>query len=288
MKIYYWNIHDNFGDLINPWLWPKLFPDIVTGELPKTKDGIEDAPDETLLVGIGTLLNERFPKCKEAYVMGSGVGYGPAPKFGDNVNVYCVRGPLSAEKLSLPTNLGIVDPGILIKNYFNQSAKKQHKISYMPQISSVVHCPGVWETACNEIGFGYMDPTHSVEETVSRIGSTEILLTESMHGAIIAEALRVPWIPIVTRPEILSFKWQDWCNSVGLDYQPIRITSLDQSNSTNILKRIRAKGLYSMAKSQLKKAAQGKAYLAKDAIVDEKIANLEDVYEKFRQDWAKK
>ena len=288
MKSYYWNIHSNFGDLINPWLWPKLFPDIVTGELPKTSNGIEDASDETLLVGIGTLLNARFPKCKEAYVMGSGVGYGDTPTFSDNVHFVCVRGPLSAEKLSLPKSKGIVDPGILMKNYFSQSDNKKFKISYMPQITSVVKCPDVWEQACTDLNFGYLDPTHSVEETTARIGATELLMTESMHGAIIAEALRVPWIPVVTRQEILSFKWQDWCQSVELDYQPVKITGLAESKNRNILQHIRAKGLYEMAKYQLKKASQGKAFLADESVVDTKIARLEDTYDQFKEDWAKK
>ena len=37
---------------------------------------------------------------------------------------------------------------------------------------------------------------------------------------IVADALRVPWIPLVTSPRILSFKWQDWCQSIELTYQP--------------------------------------------------------------------
>jgi succinoglycan biosynthesis protein ExoV len=41
-----------------------------------------------------------------------------------------------------------------------------------------------------------------------------------MHGAIVADALRVPWVPIVTSPRILKLKWQDWCSSVNLPYQP--------------------------------------------------------------------
>ena len=40
-----------------------------------------------------------------------------------------------------------------------------------------------------------------------------------MHGAIVADTLRVPWIPVRTNPKILPFKWLDWCQSVKLPYR---------------------------------------------------------------------
>jgi succinoglycan biosynthesis protein ExoV len=47
-----------------------------------------------------------------------------------------------------------------------------------------------------------------------------------MHGAIAADALRIPWIPIITSPRMLTFKWQDWCSSLGLKYKPYYILPL--------------------------------------------------------------
>src|SRR5262249_35878333 len=44
----------------------------------------------------------------------------------------------------------------------------------------------------------------------------------ALHGAIAADTLRVPWIPVhdSRNDDTLLFKWQDWCLSVGLDHQP--------------------------------------------------------------------
>ncbi|MEM8612949.1 MAG: polysaccharide pyruvyl transferase family protein, partial [Cyanobacteria bacterium P01_H01_bin.105] len=51
---------------------------------------------------------------------------------------------------------------------------------------------------------------------------------EAMHGAIVADALRTAWIPIVTSPRILSFKWRDWCASIGVPYRPWRLLPLPE------------------------------------------------------------
>jgi succinoglycan biosynthesis protein ExoV len=56
-----------------------------------------------------------------------------------------------------------------------------------------------------------------VLESLRRTG---VLLTEAMHGAIVADALRIPWIAVRTRSAIKTFKWEDWCRSMDLEYQP--------------------------------------------------------------------
>ena len=61
---------------------------------------------------------------------------------------------------------------------------------------------------------------------MTAIAQTEVLLAEAMHGAIVADALRVPWIPLCTSARILNFKWLDWCASLNLDYRPSFLSPL--------------------------------------------------------------
>ncbi len=75
--------------------------------------GLRDVHEETLLVGVGTVLNTLIlPLGGRKLVIGSGFGYGSLPDMGDKNewDVRCVRGPLTAEKVGLAQDMGIIDP----------------------------------------------------------------------------------------------------------------------------------------------------------------------------------
>jgi succinoglycan biosynthesis protein ExoV len=94
---------------------------------------------------------------------------------------------------------------------------RRWRYAFMPHVT---HANSVWETICREIGCGYIDPRRPVEEVLAAIGETKLLLTEALHGAVVADALRVPWVPVRTGQDVLAFKWEDWCRSLGMTYAP--------------------------------------------------------------------
>jgi succinoglycan biosynthesis protein ExoV len=210
----------NFGDDLNEWLWPQLIPDLL------------DDDEGVTLVGIGTLLNETIhqhlsPTCRRVVVFSSGVGYGSStPSVDERWMIYCLRGPLSARALGVPERLALTDGAMLVRCRYSGLASKKHRFSYMPHALHAQAAAGGWETLCHEIGFGYVDARWPVEDVLNVISSTEVLVTEAMHGAIVADALRIPWIAAYSTNRILAFKWQDWCMSVGVAYQPKSIHPL--------------------------------------------------------------
>lgn len=211
----------NFGDDLNPWLWSKLIPDLL------------DDNSKVIFIGIGTLLNnyteERFSsdRCHKI-VFSSGVGYGTAhPKIDETWKIYCLRGPLSAKALSLSPDLAVTDGAVLLRRVYRGTGQKRYRFAYMPHVAHAEAAGEVWKSTCEKLGFGYVDPCLPVEEVLATINRTEVLLTEAMHGAIAADALRIPWIAVQTSKIILPFKWEDWCASINVDYVPQHIGYLD-------------------------------------------------------------
>lgn len=214
----------NFGDDLNPWLWGRLLPGFFHGGFPhepKLRDGSADG--ETLFVGIGTLLNRNIPERASKIVFGTGAGYGPPPAVNGSWDISCVRGPLTAAMLGLDRSLAVTDPGILVRAIDIQRGPTICRMSYMPHCSSARRAD--WSKICEQVGIGFIDPRWPVERVLRGICSTEVLITEAMHGAIVADALRTPWLPVATR-STLELKWHDWCQSLGLEYKPVRMPAL--------------------------------------------------------------
>ena len=128
--------------------------------------------------------------------------------------------PLSAQKLGLSIVQGVADGGIMLWRLLTSSLQKLTKFAFMPHIHHANYAGPVWRQICSQLDIDYIDLSWPMEQVLSAIGRTETLLTEAMHGAIAADSLRTPWIPIVASAQILHFKWRHWRAAVGLACQP--------------------------------------------------------------------
>ena len=215
----------NFGDDLNPWLWPRVFPGAFAGEvLHDPRERTSFPSSEPLFVGIGTLLNQHVPTDNRKIVFGAGVGYGDTPTLDESWDIRFVRGPRTARKLGLDPSLGITDPAVLAVDHFQGGAEGSLSPAFMPHCASIMRAE--WDELCRDVGVRFIDPRWDVERVLSEIQRTSVLLTEALHGAIIADAFRVPWHALVTSPTVLEFKWFDWTESIGLDYRPSRLVTL--------------------------------------------------------------
>lgn len=209
----YKNLHGNFGDDLNAWLWPRLVP------------GLLDNDSSELFLGIGTLLTSgaRIPADPVKVVFGSGSNNSDFVPSG-TWKFYSVRGPLTAKKLGLQNSFSITDPAILVARAFqNQSIKKTGNLLFMPHRTSTVRAKiqGVnMRAVCKDLNISYIDPGDGVETVLHAIADASCVIAEAMHGAIVADAFRIPWIPIQVSIKHDSFKWNDWCQSLNLNYLP--------------------------------------------------------------------
>lgn len=213
MTPFYWeSAHGNFGDDLNLWLWDFLLP------------GFRDVADDILLVGVGTVLNAALlPPAGRKLVIGSGFGYGEMPDMtGPDWDIRALRGPLTAQKLGRDPSLGIIDPAVMVTEMPEfRSIEKTGATMFVPHWESTIG--GLWPQLCDLAGIGYVDPCGEARQVIRQIAGADLVIAESMHAAILADAFRVPWVAASTSASINSFKWNDWAKSLDLTYAPRRI-----------------------------------------------------------------
>ena len=205
-------VRSNFGDELNRWLWQALRP-----------GAWNDTAEDVLFVGIGTILDKNLPAARMTIVFGTGVGYTPAPPdisaHSSRWHIYGVRGPLTARALRLGKQLIMTDPAILLATLPEFTGLQREGVIFIPHWKSVRY--GYWQAICKAVGIEFIDPCQDSKSVVRRIASARKVIAESMHAAIIADAFRVPWIPVALSREVSTFKWVDWAESLRVPYSPI-------------------------------------------------------------------
>ncbi len=208
MKIYRWvGPRPNFGDDLNLFLWNHLMPEVVA-----------DPDDGALLIGVGTVLSASLPQASPRVVMGSGVGYSRAPSSiqGPGWMTYAVRGPLTARLLGLPDDRAVIDPAVLLPQMDGWDVGEGDAI-FIPHWETAPLAE--WRDAAEQAGLRWVDPCGEARSVIQQIAGAKLVVAESMHAAIIADAFRKPWVPVIGTHRS-SFKWKDWTGSLELDYDP--------------------------------------------------------------------
>lgn len=287
MKLYYHKDPlGNFGDDLNPWLLERLLPETFSSHCyhdPGLRESDEE--NEPLFIGIGTILNQNIPKKPLKAVFGSGAGYGSAPDIDESWRVYCVRGPRTAETLGLPADKAITDAAALCRKIDLPESSKRFKHAFMPHCSTARQ--SYWKLVCDELDVHYIDPQWSVDEVFASLLATETLVTEAMHGAILADTFRIPWVAVSTTTGILNTKWLDWCASLDLPYNPCRLPSLWSTRGTATW----SKKVINFAKFRLAKQALGKVLnkaspqLSNERLLETLVEKLEGKLELFKADF---
>jgi hypothetical protein len=292
MKMYFYRgRRPNFGDELNVWLWPRLLP------------GFFDDDERELFIGIGSTLYDFLPSESHKIVFGAGYGgYTTVPAIDDRWRFYFVRGRLTAAALGLDADLGVGDAAILVRSCVVRPARKVHRISFMPHWESAAD--GEWAKATPAAGLHYIDPCDTVENVLMQIQESEVLVAEAMHGAIVADALRVPWISVRPIQPPNRAKWHDWASALDV---PLRWSCVSPSNALELAMsltgrrkryaaRIRARGqrlravgsgaFKELAARSLARAASQEPSLSSDAAIDRAHTRMLEALDRLKTDFA--
>jgi succinoglycan biosynthesis protein ExoV len=205
----------NFGDDLNLLLWKEILP-------PEMFDA-----EDIVMVGIGSILNEEMlpaskTRGKRVYILGSGASYGALPTGWEAWSLLAFRGPLTAQLFNRP-EAAITDGAALMAAVpaLMRQQESRDLILFMPHHSSIER--GRWDTVARACGYTFVDPQWHVSKILTYFSRAKLVIAEAMHAAIVADTMRIPWIPIWMSPDISAFKWRDWTSSLELPFQPVAI-----------------------------------------------------------------
>lgn len=206
MKLYYSvSSSGNFGDDMNEWFWDELL------------SGWRQSQPDVTLFGIGTILGRNILNAHDrVLVCGSGAGYGAANRIDrDKVEISWVRGPRTAALIGVESSLAITDPACMAATMpqFSGLPRGAGGAIFIPH-RSTARLDLDWTRVGRHARLRVVLPTGEAHAVISEIAKASLVVTESLHGAIFADAFRVPWVPIRISNQFNDFKWQDWAESV--------------------------------------------------------------------------
>lgn len=212
-QYYYQREGGNFGDDLNM----PIFGPVV--------EAFSGFSDIDWLVGIGTVLDGRIGQLSGTkLILGSGLRP-PGMLRKDRIGAYvaALRGPLTASALGVPSRFVFSDPGVLAPRIICGSRQVTGDVAFIPHYHSlrVIDC----EKLAARAGLRLIRPDQDPDVVIRAIASCDRVVTEAMHGAIVADALGVPWARlrlIASRFEgggVSEFKWADWAGGLGIPHE---------------------------------------------------------------------
>ncbi len=255
MKIMYFRgKYPNFGDELNIWMWEKLLPDFF------------DDDENELFIGIGSTIGNHYKKSAKKIVFGTGfvATYNEKPDVHTpEWDIYFVRGPRTAKSLDISPDLALGDAAILLRTIVDYKNRKPEVISFIPHWESLER--GNWEGVCKIAGINLIDPRRPVEEVINELLRSKLVICEAMHGAIVSDAFRIPWIPILPLEKIHRDKWYDWAEALEIELLPKRLipSSIHEAKTAKYLN---TTNNYSSKPNHTLTTEQNKSLLGKKSI----------------------
>lgn len=216
MKLF-WAIsrHGNVGDDLNPILWPALFGD----------DFFNDSPRQ-IFIGVGSVMSTmwKFENGARKIVFGAGARSSwSLPAIDNEWDFRFVRGPNTANLLRKWNVDFLTDPAIMLPSIL----QPEQRGNLQPAARTIGFVPHhrtpkkFVEKIVGELGLVAVSPQLQPAAFVNALCACDYIVAEAMHGAILADAYRIPWIGVRILNELCEgfttrFKWGDWLKSLEL------------------------------------------------------------------------
>lgn len=202
----FWHIGTpNFGDDLNPALFSLLAGRPVRLRTDRARPHF---------LGMGSILEKATA---ESVVLGSGFLRQPAGAVETKARLVAVRGRLSREHLGAGDEVLLGDPMVLLDLVYRPPAGKRHALGLVPHVSQVGYfrklaLPGVV----------VIDPAGPPWKVVEAVAACERVMSQSLHGLIVADALGVPNLWLAPSAGMVGgeFKFHDYYSTLDRPKPP--------------------------------------------------------------------
>ena len=211
----------NFGDRINPLIFRFL-----TNREVVNSTGVVNIFSKNEYYLIGSVLDGI--NSANAIVCGAGfqkadAQIGVAPK-----SVLAVRGPLSREifqRNNVDAPDFYFDPAIVLPKIFDVPSDKKWRYGLIPHYVDHQRCKDLVEGFGSSRDIKFIDILGDVEEVVSQIAASELIISSSLHGVIVAHAYGVPAVWVEFSDKVIggSFKFNDYYQAYGERVEGIKL-----------------------------------------------------------------
>lgn len=275
----------NVGDDFSEWLFARC---LGAGLQPEGTD---------LLYGVGSILDTRFDKAFAGETTRTRRVFGSDARSAQSLpdmtagawKIYCVRGPLTAAALDLSPDRGVADPAILAPRLLPAQVDPAGPIGVVPYFTA---SEAVWAQVVTRLGWQMISPRQPVETFIAALTRCSRVFCESMHGAIFADAYRIPWRPLSgtgaqAEGATHAFKWTDWTASMGIGFDRIMTPPISAFAATHPVGRAKAWLKAGMISRTLAaEARRDRFLLSRDSVLAARQDRLEALMEELRRDLA--
>ena len=188
----------NVGDLLNPYMIPKL-----TGrEIVRAQSDVRNH-----IRAVGSVLGSASER---SFIWGSGSIDGTPPrKSVDPARIFALRGEktlaLCRDRFGLEKRVPLGDPAILMPQLYDPDVVKRHRVGLVPHFLDFDFVSGI---AAGMDGVTVLDVRQEPEPFVDQLKACEFVMSSSLHGLILANAYRVPNMWVKFTSELMGDQWK--------------------------------------------------------------------------------
>jgi len=218
IKLYWFQGTNEAGKNFGDWLSPKLCEAISGRQVVHTP--IKNCD----IIAIGSIIHrlKNHFWSHQVHVWGAGL-IEERPQFKTPHHIHAVRGRLTADKLTNKQVEVLGDPGLLSDILLtDRRIEKRFRVGIIPHYTDHRH-PFVTEFS-HQKGVTVINVFSETIDFLQQVSQCEIILSTSLHGLIIADALNIPngWIKLSDNIRGKDFKFADYYSIFGLnDVKPI-------------------------------------------------------------------